>query len=65
MKSIMAPQIVDVLIKQCEAGIDRHKINVRVLTEKKSTAPNSAKVSIATKDSPATIAGRAAGSTIL
>ena len=38
---------------------------VRVLIEKKSTAPNSAKVSIATKDSPATIAGRAAGSTIL
>ena len=32
MKSIMA-QIVDVLIKQCEAGIDRHKMNVRVLTE--------------------------------
>ena len=38
---------------------------VRVLIEKKSTAPNSAKVSIATKDNPATIAGRAAGSTIL
>ena len=35
MKSIMAPQIVDVLIKQCEAGIDRHRINVRVLTEKR------------------------------
>ena len=34
---------------------------VRVLIEKKSTAPNSAKVSIATKDSPATIAGLAAG----
>lgn len=35
MKSIMAPQIVDVLITQCEAGIDRHKMNVRVLTEKR------------------------------
>ena len=35
MKSIMAPQIVDVLIKQCEAGIERHKMNVRVLTEKR------------------------------
>ena len=35
MKSIMAPQIVDVLIKQCEAGIDRHKMNVKVLTEKR------------------------------
>ena len=34
MKSIMAPQIIDVLIKQCEAGIERHKMNVRVLTEK-------------------------------
>ena len=30
--------------------------------EKKSTAPNSAKVSIATRDNPATIAGLAAGS---
>ena len=29
--------------------------------EKKSTAPNSAKVSIATNDKPATIAGRADG----
>ena len=35
MKSIMAPQIVDVLIKQCEAGIERHEMNVRVLTEKR------------------------------
>ncbi len=34
---------------------------VRVFIEKKSTAPNSAKVSIATNDNPATIAGRAAG----
>ena len=34
---------------------------VKVLTEKKSTAPNSARVSIATGDKPATIAGRAAG----
>ena len=34
---------------------------VRVLIEKKSTAPNSANVSIATKDKPATIAGLAAG----
>ena len=33
--------------------------------EKKSTAPNSAKVSIATNDKPAIIAGRAAGSIIL
>ena len=33
--------------------------------EKKSTAPNSAKVSIATRDNPATIAGRAAGNIIL
>ena len=32
--------------------------------EKKSTAPNSARVSIATKDKPATIAGRAAGKII-
>ena len=31
----MAPQIIDVLIKQCEAGIDRHKMNIRVLTEKR------------------------------
>ena len=35
MRSIMAPQIVDVLIKQWEAGIERHKMNVRVLTEKR------------------------------
>ena len=35
MKSIMAPQIVGVLIKQCEASIERHKMNVRVLTEKR------------------------------
>tara|TARA_B100001057_G_scaffold108408_1_gene106182 strand:- start:5961 stop:6173 length:213 start_codon:yes stop_codon:yes gene_type:complete len=35
MRSIMAPQIIDVLIKQCEAGIERHKMNVRVLTEKR------------------------------
>ena len=34
---------------------------VKVFIEKKSTAPNSAKVSIATKDNPAIIAGRAAG----
>ena len=38
---------------------------VKVLIEKKSTAPNSAKVSIATSDKPATIAGRAAGKIIL
>ena len=35
-----------------------------MFTEKKSTAPNSANVSIATKDKPATIAGRAAGNII-
>ena len=34
---------------------------VRVFIEKKSTAPNSAKVYIATKDNPATIAGLADG----
>ena len=34
---------------------------VNVFMEKKSTAPNSAKVSIATRESPATIAGLAAG----
>ena len=34
---------------------------VSVFIEKKSTAPNSASVSIETKDKPATIAGRAAG----
>ena len=34
---------------------------VRVFIEKKSTAPNSAKVSIATNDNPATIAGLADG----
>ena len=34
---------------------------VKVFIEKKSTAPNSAKVSIATRDNPATIAGLAAG----
>ena len=34
---------------------------VNVLIEKKSTAPNSANVSIATRDKPATIAGLAAG----
>ena len=33
MRSI-TPQIVDVLIKQCD-GIERHKMNVRVLTEKR------------------------------
>ena len=38
---------------------------VKVFIEKKSTAPNSAKVSIATRDNPATIAGRAAGNIIL
>jgi len=36
-----------------------------VFIEKKSTAPNSAKVSIATNDKPAMIAGRAAGNIIL
>ena len=35
MRSIMRPQIVDTLIKQCEAGIERHKMNVRVLLEKR------------------------------
>ena len=30
----MTSEIIDVLIKQCEAGIERHKMNVRVLTEK-------------------------------
>ena len=30
----MPSEIIDVLIKQCEAGIERHKMNVRVLTEK-------------------------------
>ena len=34
---------------------------VRVFIEKKSTAPNSANVSIATNDNPATIAGLADG----
>ena len=34
---------------------------VNVLIEKKSTAPNSASVYIATSDKPSTIAGRAAG----
>ena len=38
---------------------------VKVFIEKKSTAPNSAKVSIATKDKPATIAGLAAGNITL
>ena len=37
---------------------------VRVLIEKKSTAPNSARVSIATNDKPAIIAGRADGKII-
>ena len=37
---------------------------VRVFIEKKSTAPNSASVSMATKDKPATIAGLAAGKII-
>ena len=35
--------------------------SAKVLIEKKSTAPNSAKVSMATKDNPATIAGLADG----
>ena len=30
----MTSEIINVLIKQCEAGIERHKMNVRVLTEK-------------------------------
>ena len=34
---------------------------VKVFIEKKSTAPNSANVSIATNDNPATIAGLADG----
>ena len=34
---------------------------VKVFIEKKSTAPNSANVYIATRDNPATIAGLAAG----
>ena len=38
---------------------------VKVFIEKKSTAPNSARVSIATRDKRATIAGRAAGKIIL
>ena len=29
----MTSELIDVLIKQCEAGIERHKMNVRVLTE--------------------------------
>ena len=37
---------------------------VRVFIEKKSTAPNSAKVSIATNDKPAIIAGLAEGKII-
>ena len=36
-------------------------LGFKVLIEKKSTAPNSAKVSIATRERPATIAGLAAG----
>ena len=43
---------------------DRYIPVVSVLTEKKSTAPNSANVSIATKERPATIAGLAAGNII-
>ena len=31
----MTSEIIDVLIKQCEAGIERHKMNVRELTEKR------------------------------
>ena len=38
---------------------------VRVFIEKKSTAPNYAKVSIATNDKPAIIAGLAEGKIIL
>ena len=38
---------------------------VKVFIEKKSTAPNSAKVSIATNDKPAIIAGLADGKIIL
>ena len=38
---------------------------LRVFIEKKSTAPNSAKVSIATNDKPAIIAGLAEGKIIL
>ena len=30
----MTEDIINVLSKQCEAGIERHKMNVRVLTEK-------------------------------
>ena len=30
----MTEDIINVLIKQCEARIERHKMNVRVLTEK-------------------------------
>ncbi len=38
---------------------------VKVFIEKKSTAPNSANVSMATRDRPAIIAGLAPGSIIL
>ena len=36
----MTSEIIDVLIKQCEAGIERHKMNVRVLTEKELVLQN-------------------------
>ena len=58
----------DILFAKAKSSKVIHELQipvVRVFIEKKSTAPNSAKVSIATRDNPATIAGRAAGNIIL
>ena len=45
-------------------GISIPLVKSNLKPEKKSTATNSANVSIATSDKPATIAGRAAGNII-
>ena len=58
----------DILLAKAKSSKVIHELYmpvVKVLIEKKSTAPNSAKVSMATRDKPATIAGLAAGNIIL
>ena len=54
----------DILFEKAKSSNVIHELEipvVKVLIEKKSTAPNSARVSIATRDNPVIIAGLAAG----
>ena len=58
----------DILFAKAKSSNVIHELQIPVVSvfiEKKSTAPNSAKVSMATRDNPAAIAGRAPGKIIL